>query len=61
MFEFPLIGTKVRHLRFREKFLAKNRDELTALGFDWRHVGVINSENENELDDLCQDLESDNK
>ena len=55
------LGTKVRHLRFRAKFLAKNRDELTALGFDWRHVGVINSENENELDDLCQDLESDNK
>ena len=57
------LGTKVRHLRFRAKFLAKNRDELTALGFDWRHVGVINSENENEneLDDLCSDLESDNK
>ena len=53
----------MRHLRFRAKFLAKNRDELTALGFDWRHVGVINSENENEneLDDLCSDLESDNK
>ena len=30
------LGLKVRHLRFRAKFLAKNREELTALGFDWR-------------------------
>ena len=30
------LGQKVRLLRFRAKFLAKNREELTAIGFDWR-------------------------
>ena len=46
------LGLKVRHLRFRAKFLAKNREELTALGFDWR-------QSENNEKDLLEETNLD--
>ena len=30
------LGLKVRHLRFKAKYLARNRSELDAIGFNWK-------------------------
>ena len=49
------LGLKVRHLRFRAKFLAKNREELTALGFDWRQ----SENNEKDILDETKNLDFD--
>ena len=32
------LGLKVRDLRFKAKYLAKNRAELDAIGFNWKYV-----------------------
>jgi hypothetical protein len=38
------LGLKVRDLRFKAKYLAKNRAELDAIGFNWKYVDPEDAE-----------------